>query len=78
MNDTTHQLALAMLSLFWVGVMLVTGQLYMEYREPRALTVKTSSTDRRASVFSIGTPDFVRVRLAERARLEEPNESSTR
>ncbi|MGY8685752.1 hypothetical protein Q2941_49860 [Bradyrhizobium sp. UFLA05-153] len=77
MNDT-HQVVLAMLALVWAGVMLVTGQLYMEYRAARARTVTISSTDRSASVFSTGRPDFVKARLAARAGLGELNESSAR
>ena len=80
MNDT-HQLVVAMLVLVWAGVMLVTGQLYMEYREARAPTVAISSMDprqRSSAVFSTGRPDFVQARLAERARLRELNERSAR
>jgi hypothetical protein len=43
MNDA-HQLALAMFALALAGVMLVTGQLYLEYQMARGPAAAISAT----------------------------------
>ncbi len=42
MNNDAHQLSLAMFTLALAAVILVTGQLYMEYRGPRSTAAATS------------------------------------
>jgi hypothetical protein len=65
-----HQLALAVFALAWAGMMLVTGQIYMGYRNARSSAAATSFNtrldERSLSTRSGGAPELTRPTVAER------------